>query len=89
MVAVSSNVNRNHNMTIPKKCGRGFTLIELLVVIAIIATLASISVPAIQSAQMRARMVRSSSDARNTHLLRYREWRTLPRVLRLGERGLS
>jgi prepilin-type N-terminal cleavage/methylation domain-containing protein len=55
-------------MTIPRKCGRGFTLIELLVVIAIIATLASISVPAIQSAQMRARMASSTSDARNVLL---------------------
>ena len=49
-------------MTIRKKIDQGFTLIELLVVIAILAT---VSVPFIQTAQVKARMVRSGSDARN------------------------
>lgn len=52
-------------MNIIKPRGQGFTLIELLVVIAIIATLATVSVPFIQTAQVKARMTRAGSDARN------------------------
>ena len=55
-------INMQSYMTIKKDAGRGFTLIELLVVIA---TLATVSVPFIQTAQVKARMVRSGSDARN------------------------
>ncbi len=48
---------------LPKKAG--FTLIELLIVIAIILILISIALPNFLEAQMRAKVVRESSDMRS------------------------
>ncbi len=52
-------------MTIKTNRNQGFTLIELLVVITIIAILATVSSPLLHTAQIRARMIPATNNARN------------------------